>query len=339
MKKVLLSMSAALLLGSGVFAQDLANFVTENATTQVEALVGLIPANDFDTDPARGNLNQGWSGCYTITWDGANNDVMKVTFAKKDHPNYDDFALTFSEWLASADPVSDYKFTKNLSGEDTAHAKAVNLSVDFTEEANRDVSFKVQADNKIWLRVNIGDVNGRSVNYPTACGFEVAATTGGVDIADAAKWTSVRCNWAADATATSAVDGATDTYSPKWHGVGNPFNGTATDLDLSAITKISFAITDDKDDYEIDNAVLYIRDIKIGASATTTTYAPYVNLETVSGAALEVVDGVIYSAGAITVTNVAGQVVKVADKTLEISSLPAGVLVITAAEGTAKIVK
>lgn len=111
-------------------------------------------------------------------------------------------------------------------------------------------------------------------------------------------------------------------------------------MDIGKIVKLVFAI-----DYETEvftDKTLKIKNIKVGTGEFgffDFSHPCGSAIETISGASLEIVDGIIYTESSITVTNFAGQIISVAGKTLEISSLPSGVLLITTGEGTAKIVK
>jgi len=338
MKKCLLTIAAGLLIGFGASAQYDATTIwqVEDATTKVYSLTGLTKTNGFDTETSGPTVSTGYGGTYTYTWE--TNDIIRIDFTNKLTPNqWSDFGFTVVQW----DGTTNNKFTKTTAGEDQDHDKARGWTVDFSDEANRLVTMKVQASANINLRADLTDIAGKTSNGASPK-VDVVATTGGVNINDAAKWATIKYSWggaSVDAGA-AAVEIMEDWYSGTWWGVDNTdLKDAQNPLDAARIVKLGLTFDDGGQGTLNDAKTLYIKDIVIGKAANPQVYAPWASLETVSGAALQVVDGVIYSAGAIKVTNAAGQVVKVAKKTLEISSLPAGVLVITAAEGTAKIVK
>ncbi|OQA95871.1 MAG: hypothetical protein BWY22_01980 [Bacteroidetes bacterium ADurb.Bin217] len=337
MKKILLTIATGVLFGSMTMAQyDPTLWVVLDETEQVTALTGLTQAN---------GIQEGGAAAYTKTWNG---DVLEVNFvfAAGNGKNYNDFSLQFCKWKGGGvdGAMTGKYFTKDTSGVDQASDIAIGYTVDMTEEANRYVTMEVQASDALTLRLDLGDIAGKLSNASSPIA-SIAQTT------DNTVWTPVTFSWNDDSEGLGADANATeiaDQYTGDWWNIGstNDYDArkcsylrgganTKVAMDVDKIVKL--ALTIDNETELATDKTLKIRNIKVGTG--TAVVMDMTDIETISGAALEVVDGVIYSGGAITVTNVAGQVVKVADKTLEISSLPAGVLVITAAEGTAKIVK
>ena len=330
MKKGLLSIAAGLLISFGVSAQYVdANWQVQDNTTSVTGITGLCPSTGYDGTET-GTLSFKAGTCYATAWDG---DVFAVTFTNPVGDNWSDFGFITTPWTGG---TSKY-FTTTTAGVAQASDIAQGFSVNMTDDANKAVSFKVQADAPLNLRVDLGDIQGKLSNgaSPKA---SVVATTGGVNVTDAAKWTTLTYSWAGDATATANVAAMSDMYSGAWWGVDNTgIKDADNPLNVAKIVKVSMTIDDGAQGTDAEVKHLYVKDLTIGGG-TITPFA-YVGLESVSGAELKVIDGVIYSAGTITVASVSGQVIATAQGQLNIDALPAGVLIITAAEGTAKIVK
>lgn len=130
-------------------------------------------------------------------------------------------------------------------------------------------------------------------------------------------------------------------YSPDYHGIGNPAEGLDplenrgdAEIAVERICGVAIAIYPDESQ-STNTATLKISNIKLGAGAVLTPSG----FKTAEGAELEVIGGVVYSAGKIVVTSITGQVVAIANGEFDTKSLKAGVYLIKAAEGTAKIVK
>lgn len=333
MKKGLLTITAGLLISLGVSAQYVdANWQVINETTPVTTqLVGLYPSSGFDGVES-GPLTYGQGTTYTsVAWDG---DVLGVAFTNPVGDNWADFGFITVQWVGGTGKY----FTTTTAGVAQESDAAKGYTVDFSDDANAYIEFKVQASAALNLRVDVGDLQGKLSNGASPYA-DVAATAGGVGITDATKWVTLTYNWSDDATASAHVASITDMYSGAWWGINNTgLKDADNPLDKTTICKIAMTIDDGSKGTDGDTKTLYIKDLKIGVGAEVD-FEPYVGLETISGAELQVVNGVVYSAGTITVTSVSGQVVATADGELNIASLPAGVLVITAAEGSAKIVK
>lgn len=336
MKKGLLTIAAGLLISASVSAQM--TWGIDDSTTVVNSLTGFIPANGFDSDPLVKNVDDGWASQYTHSWTGANNDIIKIVFTQNQSPQYDAVAFNTIQW--NSESGSQFKFTKNSSGVDTAHAVAYGQAVDFTAAGNASVSFDYQTSAAFYLRVDMGDNAGKTTNTQ-GLGLDLLATAA-LDITDEAKWQTLTFSWDGDNAATKFVDGMSDSYSPKWWDV--PAAGQPADLEKSRIIKMAMTFNDGAHGSNVapvSTTDFYLRNLVWGTAPSPATFALWskTNISSISGAELKVVDGVIYSAGTISVSSVSGQKLASAQGQLSIDALPAGVLIITTAEGTAKIVK
>ncbi len=342
MKKFSCAIATFVLSCSLTMAQynpDLWNVLDE--TEQIAVLTGLYQAN---------GIQESGDSVYTKTWD-CEELTVHFEYSGTGGKNYNNFSLQFMKWKGGGvdGSMTGKYFTKDTSGINQTSDIAIGYTVDMTDEANRYVSMDVQTSDELNLRIDLGDIAGK-ISNASSPNAAIAKTI------DNTVWTPILFSWNNDSEGLGADGIATeiaDQYTDDWWNIGstNDYDdrkcsylrgGVAAKvpMDVGKIVKVVFTI-----DYETEVAtdkILKIKNIKVGTGFPGFPDFPSpcgITIETISGALLEVVMGVIYSAGAITVTNVAGQVVKVADKTLEISSLPAGVLVITAAEGTAKIIK
>ena len=338
MKKSLLLFGAGLIISAGVFAQyDPENWLVDDQTQNVTALTGLTKTNDYDTELSGQVITT--TAPYTYSWE--TDEVVKISFTHPGGDNWNDFGFFTVQWEGDA---AASKFMKDLNGDDQDYQTARGYTIDFTDPENRLISLDVQASADLNLRLDLKDIAGKTSNGASP-NHHVAATTGGVDITDAAKWTTLNYSWGGDilgeviATANASVDIMEDWYSDDWWTVNNE---GIKDLEnpLSPTQIIGFVLTIDDADKgnKDDQKDLYIKNIVFGNSDAPTSYSPWVNIETVEGNQLEVVNGVVYSA-TISVVNVIGQVIATAQGQLDISTLPAGVYSIVTAEGTAKIVK
>lgn len=331
MKKGLLSIAAGLLISFGVSAQYVdANWQVTDATVAITgSLTGLVPSNGYD-GVETGQLS--YTGAnYTTAWDG---DVFAVTFTNPTAAdNWADFGFITTPWTGGTGKY----FTTTTAGVAQASDVAHGYSIDMTDDANKGITFKVQADAPLNLRVDLGDIQGKLSNGASPK-VNVVATTGGVNVTDAAKWTTLTYSWAGDATANANVAAMSDMYSGAWWGVDNTgLKDADNPINQAKIVKVAMTIDDGAQGTDAEVKHLYVKDLQIGLG--TATIWDFVGLESISGTELQVVDGVIYSAGTISVSSVSGQVIATAQGQLNIDALPAGVLIITAAEGTAKIVK
>ncbi|MFW5851668.1 MAG: T9SS type A sorting domain-containing protein, partial [Bacteroidota bacterium] len=163
-------------------------------------------------------------------------------------------------------------------------------------------------------------------------------------------YVTITYSWGGNSLADAAVDKIIDTYTGSWWGVELMYSDDANPelrggsnnpvpMDTAHIVALSLTIDDAGDGAPDEEKVLWIKDVQIGAADSPTVYEAWVGFETVDGSELEVVDGVVFSEGTITVMTVTGQVVATADGELDLSSVPAGVYVIVTPEGTAKLVK
>lgn len=340
MKKGLLSITAGLLISLCASAQyDAALWTVQDSTENVQSLTGLNPSHGFDGTGGAITLA---GSCYAKSWVG---DALKIDFTNTAdlvaNGQWSDFSFGFIQW-EQITGSNGYKFMKDTTGADRVNDIARAWTVDFSDPANATVTLKVQASAALILRADVGDIAGKSSNGASPR-LPVAATAGGCDPADAAKWAEISYSWGGDATASMAVDIMQDWYSGDWWTVRNvSFKDAHNSLDSSKIAKFALTI-DDGTTGTVGTKTLYVKDVVIGAAASPSQYAiwvaPGTDITPISGAELKVVDGVIYSAGTITVSNAIGQVISSVQGQLSIASLPAGVYTISAAEGTAKIVK
>ena len=82
---------------------------------------------------------------------------------------------------------------------------------------------------------------------------------------------------------------------------------------------------------------IYIKDLTVGNPENAEEFTAIQSVE--ANSAVEITNGVVYSAGAITVFDVLGHKVKSGKEELSIKDLPAGFYFIQTAEGTTKFVK
>lgn len=338
MKKSLLLFGAGLIISAGVFAQyDPENWLVDDQTQNVTALTGLTKTNDYDTELSGQVITT--TSPYTYSWE--TNEVVKIAFTHPGGANWNDFGFLTVQWEGDA---AASKFMKDLNGDDQDYQTARGYTIDFTNAENRLISFDVQASADLELRLDLKDIAGKTSNGASP-NHKVAATTGGVDITDAAKWTNLKYSWGGailgEVIADASVAIMEDWYSDGWWSVDNEGIKDAENP-LSPNQIVGFVLTIDDGNSVPEGTAgdakdFYIKNIVIGNSAPTT-YSPWVNIETVEGNQLEVVNGVVYSA-TISVVNVLGQVIATAQGQFDISTLPAGVYSIVTAEGTAKIVK
>lgn len=327
MKKVLLTVATGLLIGSFSFAQtvyDPQNFEVDFRGQSLTAITGLNKAN-----ATNGIVNVAQGDRYNGSDWAADGITYKIIFNNSSgKKNYQNVSFDFARWIGGNEDGSTTgnKFTK-ADGEAQNHDYVEGYTVDFTEPENRVVSFEAKANaNGVPIRVDVCDLAGKTSN----------ADNPHLNLSD--EFVSYLFSWGGDqdGEADASIDIVQDMYSGDWHGIARPddINSVAVDLKLTEISKIAITIYDGIED-DFTNVEVEIKNIQVGGGTTPKN----VNVKTVSGNELKVIDGVIYSSGVITVTNIAGQVVKVANQSVSLASLPAGVLIISAAEGVAKIVK
>ncbi len=376
MKKVLLFMAAGLFCTSA-FAQmpdfTVGGYPVDNQTT-TEPAVKLNPGAMVDGELKEGSFGQGGFGYVFPTTPGTtpyqsvtiNGEVFTVEFCHKATGaanQYDPFGISMEQWKAPEDgDANSPKFMVDAEGNANAvYQSAVGMTVDFSifdaaaEYVNAEVSMDVLCDKDINVRVDVQSIDGTTTN---AAGLNASLT--GVTGANPAtsKWTKLRYSWNNDptASATNEYDVAMmDLYSPKWlEEIAHPSAGvTAVPVKADAIKAILITLDDGslKPESAADEVTknFYVKNVVIGAGYNKegdyvgpTEYMGYgVSIDDVVAApsVLEPVNGVFYSEGNITVTNLVGQVVTVVANELSIASLPAGTYFVTAAEGAAKIVK
>ena len=180
MKKSLLLFGAGLIISAGVFAQyDPENWLVDDQTQNVTALTGLIKTNGYDTELSGQVITT--TSPYTYSWE--TDEVVKISFTHPGGENWNDFGFFTVQWEGDA---AASKFMKDLNGDDQDYQTARGYTIDFTNAENRLISFDVQASAVLNLRLDLKDIAGKTSNGQSP-NFTVYATTGGVDITDAAK--------------------------------------------------------------------------------------------------------------------------------------------------------
>jgi hypothetical protein len=155
------------------------------------------------------------------------------------------------------------KFTTDLLGVAQASDTAQGFSIDFSDEANRGMSFKVQTAEPITLSFYLRDINGK-ISNGSEVSCEIPATIGGVNIIDAAKWTTITVSWAGDATASANVNSMIDATSTDWWGVSNV--GYRDAIQLLDSTRIVGIIISAYTPINPQNSkVVFLKDIVIGS--------------------------------------------------------------------------
>ena len=243
---------------------------------------------------------------------------------------------------------------------DAVAAGRIQLVV-FTSEATEDVSFteagvvsesyELTVSSDVTLSVNagedgyqgeylIGDVWGEKL---LKSGDEVTINIKGsvspivegsivlilVDGSEAAGWWNPLIGWGST-TATIGADGSID--------ASTKVTLSADAMDFSAY-KLIFSYQ--KNDKTLIDGVESIAFTQGGSSqgGEGGEGGEPTAVESVSADAFAVVGGMVYSAGEITVYNVAGKAIATASQSFNVNSLEAGVYFISAQEGTIKFVK
>lgn len=127
----------------------------DDQTKNVKALTGLTPTNGMKIDKSSISNN-----AYTITTEG---DVFQIHYVKTS--DYEKFGFSWMDWAYPECDADNWQLVNPLTGEDwgagkDCHRTAKGYSIDFSDPANRLVSFKYQAkgDAAINLRVDLWDI-------------------------------------------------------------------------------------------------------------------------------------------------------------------------------------
>ncbi|MCQ2606954.1 MAG: T9SS type A sorting domain-containing protein [Bacteroidales bacterium] len=326
----------------------------DDQTVNVKGLTGLTPKNGMKV--AEGSIS---NNAYTIETEG---DVFKIRYEKT--ASYEKFGLSWMEWAYPDNCASDnWQLVNPITGEEWAdgcHRTAKGNSVDFSDPANRIISFKYQAlgDAPINLRVDLWDIKGRKTTkegYVCTDGLEKVSAYAPKD---ESAWQQFAVIYADQ---ENAEEGALDeleeyfdnTYfygtcsgiledgnNTWWNGI--QFDAQPTfglKLDPSRIIGIEVYINCDVST-KGQVSEIYIKDLTVGNTLTRDDASEFTAIETIAGeGSVEIVNGVVYSEGRIIILDILGQTVKSAKEELNISDLPAGVYFVQTAEGTAKFVK
>ncbi|MCQ2958619.1 MAG: T9SS type A sorting domain-containing protein [Bacteroidales bacterium] len=314
----------------------------DDQTTNVKVLSNLTP-DDLEI----GNVYP--EGTYDITTEDG---VIHANYNKTG--SYEKFGMSWMQWEYPEDCAADnWQLVNPLTGEDWAagcHRTAKGYSVDFSDPANRIVSFKYQVKSDVSsvnLRVDLWDIKGRKT---TKTGYICTDDLEKVNMYSPTNdkmWKefviiySDENNEAAYSKLEEEFDNGFfygTTAGPLADGNNTWCNGiTLTEpgfpllIDSTRIIGLEFYINcEATTKQEVD---LYIKDIKIGNTISTA-------IEKISdNGAVEIVDGIVYSEGKIVILDVIGQKVKSGKEQLDINDLPVGIYFIQTAEGSAKIIK
>lgn len=227
-------------------------------TTQVQALTGLNHSNGIYELEKRELI-------YSKSWES---DILHVDFTNPVGDNWADFGFMFIYWEGE----TGNRFTTTTERVPQNSDIAKGFSVDFTNEANRSITFKVQASADLNLRMDLYDIQGKCSNHNSPKS-DILATSGGIDINDDTKWQVVTYSWGGDATANATVYDMNDMYSESWWGTNN--TGLRDDyvlLNAAKIGGISFTIDDGEQGIDGEQKTIYIKDVIIGASEEKIEY-------------------------------------------------------------------
>ena len=325
----------------------------EDQTQNVQALTGLTPKNGLQATETNGR-----NSCTFSTED----NVFHIHYVKVQ--DYDKFELTWMKWAYPADCTEDnWQLVNPINGEQwgagkDCHRTAKGYSIDFSDPANRIVSFKYQAkgDAAINLRVDLADIKGRKTTkegYITTDGLDKTST---IRLNDDNAWSDFMILYS-DQENESVVeelenyfdkdafygtcDGVlADGNNTWWNGIQFPSTPTfPLYLDPSRIIGLEIYINCDVTT-KGQTSDLYIKDLTVGNTITRNNTTEFTAIQSVeANSTVEITNGVVYSAGAITVFDVLGHKVKSGKEELSIKDLPAGFYFIQTAEGTTKFVK
>ncbi|MDR2963548.1 MAG: hypothetical protein LBU90_07980 [Bacteroidales bacterium] len=372
MKRNLFTIGAALLFGFGAMAQATIpdgvtkvtsgvsgdNFSVLDASESVATIqiTDALDGFDFSQGSWQGNIYGGSSfsgSTLTLQYDGS-----KFNAGVTD--NWSGVSTQFIGWSDEAGedgtgPVMIDKFYSTQEGQtgDAVYSEKPMVvrgtSVDLSNPSNAYMEFDytlTSNQGQVVFQLDLRDILGRVANTnetdkisrivgsltPTSTPVH-AIITWDPDASDY----DLTVPTSEDFPATTVVDNKlvlTDSYSPKFFDVTNPWESVNAGATMRSDRIIGFdiALFPDKTGLTA-TATMVMTNIKLGGKPASSA------IKTVNGAELQVVNGVVYSAGQIVVTSITGQVVAVANASFDTNTLKGGVYVIKAAEGSAKIVK
>lgn len=322
----------------------------DDQTKNVKALTGLTPTNGMKIDKSSISNN-----AYTITTEG---DVFQIHYVKTS--DYEKFGFSWMDWAYPECDADNWQLVNPLTGEDwgagkDCHRTAKGYSIDFSDPANRLVSFKYQAkgDAAINLRVDLWDIKGRKTTKEGYICTDRLERTSTFLPNDENAWQDFDIIYA-DENVPEAFAAFPDEFaSAYWYGTcsgvladgnntwwnGIQFPSTPTFplyLDPSRIIGLEIYINCDVTT-KGQTSDIYIKDLTVGNPENAEEFTAIQSVE--ANSAVEITNGVVYSAGAITVFDVLGHKVKSGKEELSIKDLPAGFYFIQTAEGTTKFVK
>ena len=328
----------------------------DDQTQNVTALTGLTPTNGMQVEASSISNN-----AYTITTDG---DVFKVHYVKT--KDYEKFGLSWMKWEYPAEDCGsdNWQLVNPITGEawaNNCHRTAKGYSIDFSDPANRIVSFKYQAvsDVAVNLRVDLWDIKGRKTTRKGYITTDNLDKTNNYVASDENAWQPFAILYAnIDSDPESKLeelyyyndsipffgtssDTLADGNNTWWNGIQFPsqpnFNLL---LDTSRIIGLEIYINC-VGTTAGETTDLYIKDLTVGNTITRTGATEYsTGIPTVEGnKEVEITNGIVYSNGKIVVLDILGQPIKSAKNELKVSDLPAGIYFIQTPEGTVKFVK
>ncbi|MCL2327354.1 MAG: hypothetical protein FWC39_02445 [Bacteroidetes bacterium] len=375
MKRNLFTIAAGLLIGFGATAQatlpDGTQLVERGSWAVVDGSeVQTVPFIFTPDDVSITGISGGaaWQGeIYAGTeWNTAGTELtMKLTGNNfnNDNPNWSSIVLEFLKWDEQNDDngvatLTD-KFYSYLDKADAGTKKynaapmiVSGKTVDFSDPRKAYIMFEYKLTASlpvVDIQFDLIDVLDRraNANEPLSDNdSHVSRVTGA--ISPATEWTSFIAAWDPepidyDVTTPLPADlnGGKlvlfDRYSPEWHGKASfPIQGpNDRELAVNRLCGVAVALMPDASKAELAGvtATLVVKNFRMGETPVVDGF------KTVKGDELQVVNGVVFSAGQIVVTSITGQVVAVANGQFDTKTLKGGVYVIKAAEGTAKIVK
>jgi len=338
------------------YAQYDAWWEVDDQTQNVTALTGLTPTNGMQVEASSISNN-----AYTITTDG---DVFKVHYVKT--KDYEKFGLSWMKWEYPAEDCGsdNWQLVNPITGEawaNNCHRTAKGYSIDFSDPANRIVSFKYQAvsDVAVNLRVDLWDIKGRKTTRKGYITTDNLDKTNNYVASDENAWQPFAILYAnIDSDPESKLeelyyyndsipffgtssDTLADGNNTWWNGIQFPsqpnFNLL---LDTSRIIGLEIYINC-VGTTAGETTDLYIKDLTVGNTITRTGATEYsTGIPTVEGnKEVEITNGIVYSNGKIVVLDILGQPIKSAKNELKVSDLPAGIYFIQTPEGTVKFVK
>lgn len=328
----------------------------DDQTQNVQALTGLTPKNGLQATETSGNNS------YTLTTEG---DVFKIHYDKK--TSYEKFELSWMKWEYPADCSEDnWQLVNPINGEPwgagkDCHRTAKGYSIDFSDPANRIVSFKYQAksDAPISLRIDLWDIKGRKTTTKGLICTDGLEKVSNFKLNDENAWNDFVIIYSDEndpKTYEELEEYFLNTYfygtcegeladgcnnNSWWNGINFGSNTPSFELKLDPSRIIGLEIYINCDvTTKGQSSDIYIKDLTVGNLLTRDNATEFTAIQSVeANSAVEITNGVVYSAGAITVFDVLGHKVKSGKEELSIKDLPAGFYFIQTAEGTTKFVK